>query len=226
MKRRGFSLVELIVAVGITAVLAAVLLVIVSNTLEWWSRSAGALKLDNEANRILERMATDLQSAYARRDGIEWLRVPTDSSDVWVLRLFGNLANTSGATDDPATLREVSYRYADRALYRFESTASQALNSNYGWRDWSDVSDAEYLLGNQVEDLSVSFSAADDRAVVNPSSLDWPSRARLELTLINEDGVRRLAAIAAGASNESIQQVRTETTRRFVRWVEIIGRPL
>lgn len=60
----GFSLVELLVAVGITAVLAAVLLGLVTRTVSLWERSASALVLENEAALVLDHLVLDIETAF------------------------------------------------------------------------------------------------------------------------------------------------------------------
>lgn len=216
---RAFTLVEMLVAVGITAVLAALLLAMVTQTLGVWERSASALSMENRAGRVLERMATDWESAFARRDGREWIEVSTASE--W--RLFAQVAATSGDPTDPNTLREVNYRLIDNRLYRWEGTAAEALRNDYTWSVPEEIA-AEFLLADHVLELTLTGYREDDTEIEPMSPEDWPTRVRVELTLISEDGAQRLAAVSDGVSDEPADQIRAQTTRRYVRWVGIQGR--
>jgi type II secretory pathway pseudopilin PulG len=69
----GFTLVELIVAVGITAGLAAIMLTIVVNLLDTAGRASGSLVSSNQAQVALDFLAQDLESAVMRADGNVWL---------------------------------------------------------------------------------------------------------------------------------------------------------
>ena len=71
--RRGFTLVELLVAAAITAAMAGGIAVIVANVSGTWSRSAGRLDADAQARLALDQITLDLQSALYRDDGNVWL---------------------------------------------------------------------------------------------------------------------------------------------------------
>jgi len=69
----GFTIIELLVAVGITAMLVTLMLTIVTNVLNGWNRSAGSLSSGNQARTILTQLSQDLQSLVVRQDGNVWL---------------------------------------------------------------------------------------------------------------------------------------------------------
>lgn len=71
--RRGFTIIELLVAVGITALLVTLMLTIVTNVLNGWNRSSGSLSSGNQARTILDHLSQDLQSVVLKRDGNVWL---------------------------------------------------------------------------------------------------------------------------------------------------------
>jgi type II secretory pathway pseudopilin PulG len=81
--RAGFTIVELLVAVGITLLLVTLMLTIVTQILSGWNRSTGSLTSGNQARLILEQASQDLQSAVMRRDSTNvWLAAtlqPTQS---------------------------------------------------------------------------------------------------------------------------------------------------
>lgn len=228
-KATAFTLVELLVAVGITAVLAALLLSIVANTLGIWHRSAGALAMENRAQLVLDRIAVDLESAFVRRDNRTWLRHVAPADDTTELRLFAALAATSGDATDPNALREIGYELVADGngvgrLYRGEGAAAAALQSGYVFA--VEPVDAEFLLAEAVAGLRCEFFTADGTGISQPDPADWPVRCHVTLELISDDGVVRLAAVAAGNSTETVETIFAATTRRYARDIELMARAL
>ncbi len=221
---------ELLVALGITALLSAVLLSLVTSTLTLWGRSAVALSMDNQATLILKRLQQDLESAVVRRDiDVTWLEKTEGQRGISVFRMFGELANTSGDDADPATIREVIYRMVGAgesgSLYRTESTAEAALSSGYAPQLQPLQPDDEFLLSEGVRTFGLQFFSDRTTEVVSPSATDWPLMVKINLVLLSPDGVQRLAAVSAGESNESVDQIVVQTSRRFVQWVSLGGYP-
>ena len=68
----GFTIIELLVAVGVTALMVSLMLTIVTNVLNGWSRSSGTLTSGNQARLILDQLSRDLQSAIIKRDNNVW----------------------------------------------------------------------------------------------------------------------------------------------------------
>jgi hypothetical protein len=71
--RQSFTLVEVVVAVAITAVLMTTALTVVVRVLTLWERSAGRLQVESQARLILDQLEADLTSIVWRRDGGRWL---------------------------------------------------------------------------------------------------------------------------------------------------------
>jgi len=88
-RRSGFTIVELLVALGITALLVTLMLTIVTNVLSGWNRSSGSLSSGNQARTILDQLSQDLQALVIRQDGNVWLAATvlpdayTTSGSVW-----------------------------------------------------------------------------------------------------------------------------------------------
>jgi Tfp pilus assembly protein PilW len=72
-RRRAFTLVELLVAAGITALIAGFIAVIVRNVAITWTRSGNRLGTDAQARLVLDQLQLDLQGAMFRDDGNVWL---------------------------------------------------------------------------------------------------------------------------------------------------------
>lgn len=71
--RRAFTLVEVLVAAAITAVLAGLMLTLFGNVLRSWNRSHGTLTAEGQARVVLDQLTGDLQGALYRHDGNAWL---------------------------------------------------------------------------------------------------------------------------------------------------------
>jgi prepilin-type N-terminal cleavage/methylation domain-containing protein len=89
---KGFTLVELLVAVAITVVIAAVMLMATHGTLSAWHRAQDRLTTDAQAESVLELLERDIQSAIVRRDGATWIACDIFDADIsdhgWVSGAF------------------------------------------------------------------------------------------------------------------------------------------
>ena len=72
-KHKGFTILELLVAVSVTALLAAMLLNITSQVVSTQTKAAGDLETNQAAQFILDRIQEDLQCAISRNDGNVWM---------------------------------------------------------------------------------------------------------------------------------------------------------
>lgn len=71
--RRGFTLVELLVASAVTLLLAGIMVAVLAQMARTWARTSGGLMATQQAEQALDLLARDLQSAELRRDGRAWL---------------------------------------------------------------------------------------------------------------------------------------------------------
>jgi len=108
---RGFTLIEVLVASGITLLLSGFMVVIVGNVTGFWSRTSGRISAESQARYALDQLTLDLQSAIYRDDGATWLAasVPTNtatSGSVWVTTgaVTGNLKPSSATGTTNPTL--------------------------------------------------------------------------------------------------------------------------
>jgi type II secretory pathway pseudopilin PulG len=70
---RAFTIIELLVALSVTALMVTLMLTIVTNVLSGWNKSTGTLTAGNQARLLLDQIATDLHGAIIKRDGKAWL---------------------------------------------------------------------------------------------------------------------------------------------------------
>lgn len=79
--KRAFTLVELLIATGITIVIAGMMVAVTTQVLNAWTRSSDTLEMNQTARIVLDFLASDLQSAAFRNDG-------NDESNVWMRATF------------------------------------------------------------------------------------------------------------------------------------------
>ena len=72
---QGFTLLELLVAVTITLVLAGLMLAVVTGTLNLWQRTQDRFSTAAQAKLALDMVERDLQAMFSRKDGGNWLAV-------------------------------------------------------------------------------------------------------------------------------------------------------
>ncbi len=78
--KRGFTLMELMVAMAITTIIVTVLVSITSIALDTWNRSRSELRASRQAKSMIDTMARDFEALVTRRGNTnEWLSVVTDS---------------------------------------------------------------------------------------------------------------------------------------------------
>lgn len=82
--RGGFTIVEVTVAVAITAILAGFIVAALTSVSGFWSRTSGKLSAEAQARYVLEQLTLDLQGALYRDDGNTWLAAT----------ILGNTTNT------------------------------------------------------------------------------------------------------------------------------------
>ena len=77
--KRGFTLMELMVAMAITTIIVTVLVSITSIALDTWNRSRSELRASRQAKSMIDTMARDFESLVTRRGNTgEWLSAVTD----------------------------------------------------------------------------------------------------------------------------------------------------
>ncbi|MGL4399558.1 MAG: PulJ/GspJ family protein [Luteolibacter sp.] len=81
LARRGFTLMELMVAMAITTIIVTVLVSITSIALDTWNRSRAELRASRQAKIMMDVMARDFEALVTRRGNPnEWLTATTAAS--------------------------------------------------------------------------------------------------------------------------------------------------
>jgi len=123
-RRSGFTLIELMVAIGVTALLVTLMLSITVNVMGGWNRSSGSLAAGNQARMVLDMISKDLQAAIIKQDSNVWFAASiqqnqqgkgdsgvlgADWKPVGKAKPSGTLfASTVAQTADPLAIGEVS----------------------------------------------------------------------------------------------------------------------
>ena len=103
----GFTIIELLVATAITALLVSLMLTVVVNVMSGWSKSSGKLNTGGQARLVLTQLATDLQGAIMRRDGNVWLAATIQQNQDGANGGKGD-ANVIGTVWNPAGTKKPS----------------------------------------------------------------------------------------------------------------------
>ena len=102
----AFTLLELLVAVAITLILAGIMLAVVSNVLSLWQRTQHQSAASAEAKLVLDMLERDLHSAIFHRDGSTWVAVTVFNAPA-PLTLHGWLLTAKMKPSAPQSLRLV-----------------------------------------------------------------------------------------------------------------------
>lgn len=108
--RRAFTILELLVAAAITAVIAGFIVTIVSNVGGVWTRTSGRLSTEAQARLVLDQLSLDLSSARFQDDGNVWLAASVVTSGNGPSTLW-DTRNTTPAALRPATAVGTSLAY-------------------------------------------------------------------------------------------------------------------
>lgn len=111
--RRGFTVIELLVAAAITAILAGFIAVIVRNVSVVWTRAGNRLGTDAQARIVLDQLQLDLQGAIFRDDGNVWMAADLlnnsngGATGLWQVAARNPKPSSGLSLDVPATRAEL-----------------------------------------------------------------------------------------------------------------------
>lgn len=154
--RDGFTIIELLVATGVSLLLLTLLISLVSSVSDAWNKTTGNLQSENQARLILKLVGDDLQSLYARRDGRVYLAASIQGQQA------GNgdadLTDTSGSIDNSADWSNGSSKPGSGSSWFLTPTSRSIRDYRFGqagvWlRFFIRPSDRGPVTGN-VADLS------------------------------------------------------------------------
>lgn len=132
---KGFSLVELMVAMVITALIVTVLISITGVATDTWTRSRSELRASRQAKVFIDTLAKDLESMVSRRgNNFEWL-----------------YAGVDGGADLPTVVREGTAGSGDALSLTFMTAATDRYLGQVGEAAdlGGDISCVSYRLRHQ-----------------------------------------------------------------------------
>jgi prepilin-type N-terminal cleavage/methylation domain-containing protein len=130
---RGFTLMELMVAMAITALIVTSLVSVTSLALNTWNRSRSELRASRQAKAMIDTMARDLESLVTRKGNTnEWLSAISDTTSQGVnltstnaTKLFFFSSPTDRYTGDGGNVSCVAYQL------EFKDPIDDAQNSKF-----------------------------------------------------------------------------------------------
>lgn len=129
-RRRGFTIIELLVAIGVTALLVTLMFNITINLLQGWNRTSGNLTASNQARFLLDQLAQDLEGSVMRRDNNVWFAASIQqdqagAGDVGMTGVYASVWNAPGVKPsgaeslviDPAVRTLDNYRFGKSGVW-------------------------------------------------------------------------------------------------------------
>ncbi len=171
-RRRGFTLIEIMVAAVITVIMVGLVIQITGEVLKLWNRSMGRMSANEEARIAMELLTSDLEAAVLINNGQQWLRVEAESNvgvptagQTVALKLFTSALDRP---DEQGNVSAVAYVLAYAPAYDGALSPSFVLFRNLA----GSVETFEDLLGPGPGDpqLSLEDGFWDPAQITNTSN--------------------------------------------------------
>jgi prepilin-type N-terminal cleavage/methylation domain-containing protein len=98
--RRGFTLLEVMVATSIMVIIVLAVVQIAADTFKGYDRAVADLSTQSEARGVLDALENDLQTAVLRPDGNCWMEIILPGTSVAPVKAPGAIGNIQGV-DQP-----------------------------------------------------------------------------------------------------------------------------
>jgi len=195
--RRAFTLIELVAAAAITAVLAGFIVTIVSNVSGFWNRTSGRLSTEAQARLVLDQLAVDLSSAVFREDGNTWMAATINNNatgvatGLWQTAGTNPKPNNTVSLDLPATRTGVTVRGAiAEARFGHAGVWLRFFTTRRGTNASAAASSAPVAVGYQIVRR---FSGQSTLSTKTPY-------------LLHRAEVRPAAAVVAGTTRNGVME--------------------
>jgi type II secretory pathway pseudopilin PulG len=154
----AFTIVELLVAVAVTAVLVTFMVTVTSNVLSAWNRSSGILSSGNQARTILDQISQDLEGAIIKRGTDVMFAATVQETPVvnsWVSDGFQKPSSNESLRIEPTTRNLSEYRFGQAGVWlRFFTTPSDNNPDSSGQVPLSNIS-APRAVAYQISRINV-----------------------------------------------------------------------
>jgi prepilin-type N-terminal cleavage/methylation domain-containing protein len=159
--RRGFTLMELMVAMSITTIIITILVGITSLSMDSWTRSRAEIRAARQAKAMIEAMGEDFQSMITRKGNqFEWLYAnlePDLPGDNTKSSNASNLIFFTAATDRYATATDNG---GDISCVSYKLAYQDPIVANGGGGDYETF--AVYRLLVEPDETFASLLGQDD----------------------------------------------------------------
>jgi type II secretory pathway pseudopilin PulG len=239
--RRAFTIVELMVALTITAAISAMMVTIVTNVLGAWSRSSATLSTGNQARLILDQVSADLQGALLRSSTDVTFAATIPNNQTGVNGNRGDANATSASWTDvevkpgntaapdgslllnPADRDLTAYRFGQAGVWLRMLTVP-ADNSSTAFSDASAPRAVAYqIMRRQVGSASAPYTYQLFRSEVRPFGTDANTIAKSTFTQGYDLFGNNLYNDPSSAANGGNTEVADAGCIRRPRWEYVIG---
>lgn len=187
--RSAFTVIEVLVAVGITAVIAAFMVGIVSNVSGFWGRTSGRLSAEAQARFILDQVTLDLQSALYQDDGKAWLAatIPANTSNSGLWNVTGTTGTAIKPMNNVGSLQGIATGNLADARFGIAGTWLRFFTTKRGSNASATTASAPVAVGYQIVRRATSNAALNvdrryllHRTEVRPTNLSTARVGTLE----------------------------------------------
>lgn len=136
---RGFTLVELAVAMPIMLVIMGGLVLMLTTVTHWSSQTQSEVSLQTEARAAINRLEAEVRGAIAPGDGTNAIVAATatsltfDTPDTYATTITG------GTTENSFHLMQISYQVSGGTLQRQFKTSTNTYPAAYGAWTWGSL---------------------------------------------------------------------------------------
>jgi type II secretory pathway pseudopilin PulG len=129
--KAAFTLIELMVAIGVTALLVSLMLTITINVMGGWNKSSGSLTSGNQARQVLDMISRDLQGVVIKKDSNVWFAATIQQSQTGIgdAGVAGSVWNPPNPKPSVALLNATAAQIADPASLNTQSLVIPFANS-------------------------------------------------------------------------------------------------
>lgn len=177
-KRKGFTLVEILVATAMMAILLTVVLSITNNFMKGWNQTSGKLATNSQAKLALDYISQDLSSAIFRNDESEWLEMRLTSKvgpnpylvrNTSLINFFTPVDDESG--DTTGDISAVCYQLEAQSFFEGSNIPTFGL--------YRTIIDSEKTFNNFLGNSQTLRSGWSSGGTYNPYSSQKPDTENL-----------------------------------------------
>lgn len=176
-RNSGFSLVELVVAIGILAVIGTIIAFIMMTSSKNYKRMSIESQLQSEAQLVANSISEYAIDSYDAKDTSSDIDSAYDTTAGKMLLLESVKKSSVKDTSDPANVKEVvTYAKAQYGIVKSDSKlylAERSYNEGSGWGSFT-----YSLLGDYITDFNVDISHVEQDNIID-FSLEYTKNDRV-----------------------------------------------